>query len=367
MTQKRDLTKMPLKLLGNRVYRSYQGGQLIEEWQGVPGAKDGMQPEEWVASPVEARNSTVIPGEGLSMVDINGMQTRLIDLIHSDPEHYLGKDHVAEFGTEMGVLTKVLDASVRLSIQVHPTKTYSRNYFGSEYGKTEAWYIIGGRDVNGEKPYVLAGFKPGITRDQWKQYFEEQDIDAMINALHRYDVKPGDVVLIEGGLPHAIGSGCFLVEIQEPTDFTMRVEKTAFDGSILPDKLCHQGLGFDLMLDCFTYDELSYQDTYQKCFKTPEILLESDGNQLISLISRKDTLCFAMNKISVNTKISVDDRSFKACIVLAGEGDLQTTDDIVAIRQGDIYFLPAGLGEVIFTNSGDGLLECILCYPPSLA
>ena len=39
----------------------------------------------------------------------------------------------------------------------------------------------------------------------------------MLDSLERFDVKAGDTILIEGGMPHAIGAGCFLVEIQEPT------------------------------------------------------------------------------------------------------------------------------------------------------
>lgn len=259
-----------LKLLSNRVVRSYTGGKLIEEWQGLNNPADNDKPEEWLASVVEARNKNYIPGEGLSAVLMpDGTTEKLTDLIKADSEGFLGQEHVAKYGIHTAVLTKVLDAAVRLSIQVHPTKAYARAYFKSDYGKTEAWYIMGGREIDGEPPYVLAGFKPGVTRAEWKKYFDEQDIDAMINALHKYYVKPGDVFLIEGGLPHAIGSGCFLIEIQEPTDYTMRVERKTFDGGTLPDMLCHQGVGFDAMLDCFTYEGLSKDDTYKKYGKPP--------------------------------------------------------------------------------------------------
>ncbi len=84
--------------------------------------------------------------------------------------------------------------------------------FNSEFGKTEAWYILGGREVEGEKPYVLLGFKPGTTREQWKSLFEEQDIQGMLDCLHKVPVQEGDTFLLEGGVPHAIGSGCFMVE-----------------------------------------------------------------------------------------------------------------------------------------------------------
>ncbi|MFP5039537.1 type I phosphomannose isomerase catalytic subunit [Parasediminibacterium sp. JCM 36343] len=360
----KDVLLGPLKLLSNRVNRSYQGGVLLEQWQGKANASDSLQPEEWVASLVPARNSNFIENEGLSQVDTSNGNLLLIDLIKQNPYGFLGQHHVEKYGPNLAVLTKVLDASVRLSIQVHPTKAYSRQFFKSEFGKTEAWYILGGREINGEPPHVFAGFKPGINKEIWKKYFDEQDIDGMIQALHKYYVQPGDVVLIEGGLPHAIGSGCFLIEIQEPTDYTMRVEKIAFDGSTLPDMLCHQGVGFDNMLDCFSYYTFSASDLYNQCFKKPQVLLEQGDNSIVSLISEKHTPCFQMDKLVVNTNLIVKDSSFKTCIVVSGNGSIEWNGYDIQLKQGDMLFLPANIGEIGFANSGLQPLECLLSYPP---
>jgi mannose-6-phosphate isomerase len=354
-----------LKLLNNRVVRSYTGGKLIEEWQGLPDPVDNDKPEEWLASVVEARNKNYIPGEGLSKVLLPGGEEALLtDLISANADAFLGDSHIARYGVNPAVLTKVLDAAVRLSIQVHPTKTYAREYFKSDYGKTEAWYIMGGREVDGEPPYVLVGFKPGVTREQWKKYFDEQDIDGMINALHKFYVKPGEVYLIEGGLPHVIGSGCLLIEIQEPTDYTMRVERKTFDGSLLPDRLCHQGVGFEAMLDCFTYEGLSKEETYKKHARQPKISVRENGSEVIGLISEEDTACFKMTKLNIPKSFTLNDATFKTLIVLHGEGALKHGDEYLSIKQGETFFLPAALGEVVIENGGAVPLEIIACYPP---
>jgi mannose-6-phosphate isomerase len=354
-----------LKLLNNRVHRSYIGGALIDEWQGLKAAGDNDRPEEWLASIVEARNENFIQGEGLSEVLTAERQTeKLIDMVQADGERVLGKAHTAKYGANTGVLTKVLDAAARLSIQVHPTKSYSRKFFSTEYGKTEAWYIMGGREIDGEPPYVLLGFKPGITRSLWKKYFEEQDIDGMINALHKFYVNAGDVFLIEGGLPHAIGAGCFLIEIQEPTDYTMRVERKAFDGSPLADELCHQGLGFEAMLDCFIYDSLSREETKKRYFKEPWLLVDENGNRLISLIGPGDTDCFSMSKLYITSGFTWNDNSFKTLIILSGAGTLLHGGNGIGVKQGESYFLPADLGEIYIENSFGTPLEIIVCYPP---
>jgi mannose-6-phosphate isomerase len=359
-------SKTILKLLNNRVIRSYTGGKLIEQWQDLKTPADNDKPEEWLASVVEARNKNYIPGEGLSNVLLtDGRVEKLTELINADSEGFLGKAHVAKYGIHTAVLTKVLDAAVRLSIQVHPTKAYSRKYFNSEYGKTEAWYIIGGREISGEPPYVLVGFKPGVTREQWKKYFDAQDINGMINALQKFYVNPGDVFLIEGGLPHAIGSGCFLIEIQEPTDYTMRVERETFDGSILPDKLCHQGVGFDAMLDCFTYEGLSKEETFKKYAKQPAPVITGDGTIITPLITDADTACFKMTRFTISESYLLNDNSFKTLIVLQGAGMLLQGDESISIKQGETYFFPAALGAVNIKNSGNDTLEVIACYPPA--
>ena len=56
----------------------------------------------------------------------------------------------------------------------------------------------------------------------------------------------GDSVLVPAGTPHAIGPGVFLVELQEPTDFSVLLEWQGFlpDGAGSGDL----GLGYELVL-----------------------------------------------------------------------------------------------------------------------
>ena len=76
----------------------------------------------------------------------------------------------------------------------------------------------------------------------------------MLEWMHCIEVHKGDTVLIQGGVPHAIGAGCFLAEIQEPTDYTVRTERITPSGLKVADTMCHQGLGFQKMFDCFHYE-----------------------------------------------------------------------------------------------------------------
>ena len=147
-----------------------------------------------------------------------------------------------------------------MTIQVHPDKTYAREILGSDYGKTESWYILGS---NSEliQPCIYLGFKPGVTREIWKDIFDRQDIPAMLDCLHKIPVHAGECYFISAGVPHAIGEGCFLAEIQEPTDYTMRTELVTPAGLRIHENQCHQGVGYEKMLDCFHYDGASLEET----------------------------------------------------------------------------------------------------------
>lgn len=348
-----------------RVWRTYSGGKLIDELHERPDAVDSQFPEDWVASLVIARN----PGrehiqEGLSQID-DAAQYTLKELIDSDPEAFLGSEHVNNFGSETGMLVKILDSAERLTIQVHPDQESAMNLFNSRFGKTEAWYILGGREIDGEPPYILFGFKPGVTREDWEEIFKSQDIDRMLDALHKFYVKPGDMLLIEGGIPHAIGSGCFLVEIQEPTDYTIRTERVTPNGLAVPDQSCHQGLGFEKMFDCFHYEGLPREDVLKRWGITPTIIRQEEGGQESSLINYDRTDKFAMNLMEVNSEMKLVNRdSFSVLLVISGGGTLICEGEEIHIKQGNQIFLPYEVKSVVCRNEGEEPLKVIQCFPP---
>lgn len=359
----------PFKLCSNRVWRTYTGGKLLEQWMNCDGASDGNLPEEWVASVTRANNPgrEHVQNEGCSLVELDGglrMQlTRLIDL---DPERILGAGHVKKYGLNTGVLVKLLDSAERLTIQVHPDNETSGRLFNSRFGKTEAWYIMGKRTYMEEKPYVLFGFKPGMTREKWIRLFEEQDIRSMTEALHKLYVEPGQVYLIEGGIPHAIGPGCFILEIQQPTDYTIRVEKRTPMGMEIPDRLCHQGIGFDKMFDCFHYDTFSEEEILKRWRIEPIVMKTQQRGALEKeLIGYGATPHFRMVSVEVSTEYSLGQcNTFSSIVVLSGEGELIWEGGSMTIRQGEAYFTPACLGPSFIHGSAEKPLNLVCCYPP---
>ena len=145
---------LPLKQLPNRVWRTYQGGALIDRWKKNSPENDGNLPEEWIMSTISARGKNRPVDEGLSLIRTPKDIIPLDTLISSDLDLFIGERLANKFGTP-GVLIKMLDSNERLTIQVHPDKEYARARLNSDFGKTESWYVLDVREINGE--YEMKG------------------------------------------------------------------------------------------------------------------------------------------------------------------------------------------------------------------
>ncbi|MEO2076793.1 MAG: type I phosphomannose isomerase catalytic subunit [Bacillus sp. (in: firmicutes)] len=368
-TVKLDGTE-PIKLAPTRSWRTYVGGKLIDELYGNPDPKDSHYPEEWMMSIISTtRNADRehVQDEGLSKLDVPGVDLSLKELIEKNPEAFLGKKQVETFGKETGVLVKLIDTAERLIMQAHPDREKAQKLFNSTYGKTECWHFVGGREIDGEPPYVHVGFKPGVTREQWKALFDKQDIQGMLDCLHKYEVQPGDTFLIEAGIPHAIGSGSLLIEIQEPSDYTIRLEKVSPSGLHLDDFLLHQGLGFEKMFDIFRYETFTREETLVNWQVAPVVLAESDSHREIELIGYSQTPYFRMTQVEIQNKVDMKgDGVFSGLYILSGKASIVTGGELQDVKQGDQLFIPAGVDHFSIINKGNDAVKALRFFGPEV-
>lgn len=352
----------PLKQLSNRVWRTYQGGALIDRWKKTSPEVDGSKPEEWIMSTITARGNNRPEDEGLTLIKTEEGVFPLKALIDSNKALYLGEKHAEKFGTT-GVLIKMLDSMERLTVQVHPDKQYAQTVFNSEFGKTESWYVLDTREINGEESAVYMGFKKHVTKAEWKTHFENQNIQGMLDCLHKIEVKPGDAFMIYGGVPHAIGAGCFLMEVQEPTDYTMRVEKTTPNGMKIGPELIHQGVGEEKMLECFHYDTYTPDEALEAWKISPEVIEKSDGYTLKTVFNEKHTGCFGLNELLLDGSFTYKNPStFYVVVIYSGDGVLTCNGKTYDYAQGDEIFISAAISEISFTSNIP--TKILLCYPP---
>ncbi len=354
---------IPLKQLSNRVWRTYEGGALIDNWKNTDPQVDGSMPEEWIMSTVTARGINRPEDEGLSRIKTEDGDLVLKDLIDSNQELYLGASLAQKYGTT-GVLIKMLDSIERLTVQVHPDKKYAKTVFNSEFGKTESWYVLNTREIEGEKSVVYMGFKKHVTKEIWKQHFDHQNIEGMLDCLHKIEVKPGDAFMIYGGVPHAIGAGCFLMEVQEPTDYTMRVERTTPKGLKIGPQLIHQGVGEEKMLECFHYDTYTLEEALKNWKIIPEVVDRTDEFTFRTLFNEKHTNCFGLNELILDGSYTISGNGvFYAAVIYSGDGFMGCNGKEYEYRKGDEIFISAAISAITFTSNSPS--KILLCYPPS--
>ena len=355
------LSKRALMLRTNTVSYVIAGGSLLPRFIGSAADSSGSHPpsQMWIASTVTSALGE--GGDGLSRVPLAGGDAYLKDLLEADPEAFMGRAHVDCWGTNPGYLIKLLNSKDRLLVQVHPDKARAKRYFRSDFGKTEAWYVVDAEDG----AMVHAGFVPGVTKEILRRAIEEQDSDRILGLLHAFPVAAGDVLFIPAGLPHALGSGSLVVEIQEPTDITLRAERRRPSGEMLPEEMLHAGLGMDVLLECFDYDCADRGTVERRLFLRPLPVRREEGCVEEALVSYRTTPYFAMHSISmgVGSVYAKRNAAFSAGLVIAGKGRLEGDGFAADLERGSEFFIPHGVERYRYSASGD--LKIIECYPPS--
>lgn len=329
---------VPAKLPSNQFDHFYRGGDRIGALRHGPGGP--MRPEEWIGS-VTTRFGEA--EQGLSKLPDG---TFLKDAIASDPIAWLGEEHFSHFGLSIEVLVKLLDPDQRLPVHFHPNKAFAKEHLGLDHGKTEAWIILEAPAGSG----VGLGFKEKQNKEDLLKLVSDQDSQALLGSLRRSEVSVGDAILVPAGVAHAIDSGIFVLELQEPTDLSALLEWEGFavDGNIDG----HLGLGFETVTDALMLDPLSDADF--DSLVTRNIF---SGGTLRSVLPIKADGYF---RAHLAPGIGDFESGFAIGLVLDGAGDI-TFDNApgMQITKGDALVIPHAAGK--FTISGTNM---IVCRPP---
>ena len=273
--------------------------------------------ESWEISGVPG-NETIVSGGPYAGRNLN-------DLVAEQKEALVGKANYDRFGNEFPLLIKFIDARDDLSIQVHPTDEIAHRQ-GRERGKTEMWYLM----PSEPEATLLCGLKKHITPDEYKQMVSEKTI---VDAIARYPVHEGDCFFLPAGRIHAIGSGCFLAEIQQTSDVTYRI----YDFDRHDDLGRPRELHTELAAESINYDVLpDYQTHY-----TPA------KNQRVQLV---ECPYFTTSVYDLDQPINLDYTSLDSFVILiglSGAGIVTEADGThFVLRAGETVLLPATTGRL---------------------
>lgn len=351
MKTKQDIVLKPIFFQSNRVFRVYLGGAPFSKFFDSAKDEDTMFPEEWIASKVKAINPKYFTErDGVSLVKDTDFY--LDDLLAEFPDEMLG-------GRKYDCLVKLLDSAIRLPVQVHPTKEDAKKKFGSDYGKTEAWLVVATRP----NAKIYFGFNREMTKEELSdlEVKSETERDIMSTALASVPARVGDVWLIKAGLIHAIGAGCTILEVQEPTDFTIQPENWCGDYHI-SDHEKYIGLTKSDALDCFDYS-LVGEKAIASAHVDPKLVWETELTKKETLIDYNDTPCFALNRYTLNGGGEIPmTYAPSVWLMLEGAGEIVSEGYKHAVKKGDYFYLPYA-AEGKFLLKSEGKLVAAECLP----
>jgi mannose-6-phosphate isomerase len=317
----------PLALPPNVLHHFYAGGARIARLRGLQ-LDDDHAPEEWLG----ATTTTFDGARGLSRLE-DGTLVRYA--VAADPAAFLGAEHVARFGPDPGLLVKLLDAGQRLPVHFHPGRAFARRTLGSPHGKTEAWIIV--EADPGASVHV--GFARAVDLPTVREWMRAQDAPAMLAAMRERRVAAGDAIFVPAGVPHAIGEGILLVELQEPTDLSVLLEWEGFE---LGEEDGHLGLGWDVALEAL--DTSGWDDE--------QLAALSAGRGDGALLPSDADAYFRAERVRGG---DVLDPGFAVLVGIAGEGTLGGEP----FGRGAVVLVPHAAGAVAL----DGDVEALRCRP----
>ena len=249
---------------------------------------------------------------------------KLVDVLQRHPE-YLGERHKGE--TALPILIKLIDAKQDLSVQVHPTDAYAREFEGGQLGKDEMWYVLDA----GKGASLVYGLNQDCTKEQLRQALAD---GTVMRYLQKVPIHKDDLFFIRAGTIHAIGAGALVAEIQESSNLTYRL----YDY----DRLDKDGKKRELHIE----KALAVADLHSSAEpRQPLRVLRYRQGMASELLTR--CKYFEVYRMLVNTErrqkvhYRADELAFRVLLCVNGCGVLTFDGGELLFYKGDCIFVPA--------------------------
>lgn len=294
------------------------GGKKLQEEFGydIPSDQTG---ECWAISAHKHGPAIVENGPYTGMT--------LTELWASEPQ--LFGNHGAE--EIFPLLTKILDAKIDLSVQVHPDDAYAMKHEG-ELGKTECWYILaadpGSYLIYGHRAQSKEEFAQLVSQGKWDQ------------LLTKVPVKAGDFFYVPSGTVHAIGGGVMVLETQQSSDTTYRL----YDWDRKDEKT---GQSRELHIK----DSLACS---QVPFQAPKLTRKTSfcgQTKVTEFVNSKFFSVYRWENHQNQGDFQNKNHDYWLVSVIAGQGQINLGDKTYALKKGTHFIIPSTVTN--WTLGGD--------------
>jgi mannose-6-phosphate isomerase len=307
------------------------GGRRLPAFLGRAVAHEDPVGEAWVLSDVDGSLSRVADGP------LAGKTLR--ELMAEDARRIVGAAKTPQ--GRFPLLLKFLDARQELSVQVHPNDEQAAKLGPGKFGKTEAWVVL---DACPETSRLYAGFAHGITAKDFRAALAAKTTPG---TLHSFTPNPGDCVFLEAGTVHAIGQNLLLFEVQQTSDITYRLyDWDRVDAKTKQPRQLHVDEG----LACANFER-------GPCVPVGPAVAVMNGVRREGLVACN---YFTLERLASQVPFTVGAANrCRAVVCVSGSGELESRGARFAFRAGDVFLLPAEVGQCIAIPAEEvTLMEC---------
>lgn len=277
--------------------------------------------------------------DGQSVVETGPLTgTTLHKLVVERGAELLGRhalrDQARPSNNRFPLLLKYLDATDRLSVQVHPDDDMAATLKPPDLGKSEAWVVVAAEPGS----VIYAGLRSGADR---VKLAEAIDRGTCEKCLHQFEPRVGDCVFLPARTVHALGAGLLVAEIQQASNTTFRL----FDWNRLGSDGKPRPLHVEQGLQAINFSQGQVQPQRPRPIGRPgrSRLVECDK--------------FVLDRWEiVSPEMIGEDRRCHIVTVLEGSTAIEGDRADGPLPRGRTILLPASAGPYRFTPQGKAVL-----------
>lgn len=295
------------------------GGTLLREVFGreTPAGKRIGESWELTDLPEDPRQKNA--GAGKSVISNGPFAGQTLEsVVRKYPEEITGSKQPGQFP----LLIKLLDCGDVLSVQVHPDEETCKRMGKGDF-KAECWYIVRANP----KAVIYKGFREGVTKESFLNAVKE---GAVEQTLRKIEVVAGQCFYVPAGIPHALGPGLLIAEIQTPSDTTFRV----FDWNRVDETGNPRALHINEAIESIHFGRQDYKFS-----------ATTTGRLIDSRFFKVDK-----EQHKPDSEVLVSNGQMKILIFLTGSGTIAGPNYMVDFKPGETLLIPAAYtGNMRFT------------------